>query len=75
MSACCAWGGSTVDFPAAEGPWDDVMRLIGQAHTLLHKKGIVRVQTDVRVGTRTDKKQNFESKVRSVEKILAADSK
>lgn len=35
-----------------EGSWDDVMRLIGQAHTMLHRKGIVRIQTDIRVGSR-----------------------
>ena len=28
------------------------MRLIGQAHTMLHQKGIVRIQTDIRVGSR-----------------------
>ena len=28
------------------------MRLIGQAHTLVHQGGVARVQTDVRVGTR-----------------------
>jgi uncharacterized protein (TIGR00106 family) len=39
--------GTTLD-----GPWDDVMKLIGQAHTMLHEKGIVRIQTDIRVGTR-----------------------
>ncbi len=32
----------------------DVMRLIGQAHCMLHKKGIVRIQTDIRVGSRYD---------------------
>lgn len=40
-----AWG-------YAEGPWDEVMRLIGQAHSMLHKKGIMRIQTDIRVGSR-----------------------
>ena len=35
-----------------EGSWDAVMRLIGQAHSMLHKKGIVRIQTDIRVGSR-----------------------
>ncbi|KAI4265818.1 MAG: hypothetical protein L6R35_007028 [Caloplaca aegaea] len=35
-----------------EGPWDEVMRLIGQAHVMLHKKGVVRIQTDIRVGSR-----------------------
>jgi len=35
-----------------EGSWDDVMRIIGQAHFMLHKKGIVRIQSDIRVGSR-----------------------
>ena len=35
-----------------EGSWDDVMRLIGQAHVMLHEQGIVRIQTDIRVGSR-----------------------
>lgn len=39
--------GTTLD-----GPWDQVMKLIGQAHMMLHEKGIVRIQTDIRVGTR-----------------------
>ncbi|KAK0659296.1 UPF0045 protein ECM15 [Lasiodiplodia hormozganensis] len=56
-----------------EGSWDDVMRIIGQAHTLLHQQGTVRIQTDIRVGSRTDKKQSFEDKVAAVEKLLAAD--
>lgn len=36
----------------AEGSWDAVMNLIGQAHSMLHEKGIVRIQTDIRVGSR-----------------------
>lgn len=39
--------GTTLD-----GSWDEVMKLIGQAHTMLHEKGIIRIQTDIRVGTR-----------------------
>ncbi|KAJ5090311.1 hypothetical protein N7532_008995 [Penicillium argentinense] len=35
-----------------EGPWDRVHQVIGQAHTLLHQQGIVRIQTDIRVGSR-----------------------
>ncbi|KAI9780790.1 MAG: hypothetical protein M1816_002662 [Peltula sp. TS41687] len=54
-----------------EGPWDEVMKVIGQAHSLLHGKGILRVQTDIRVGSRTDKQQTFREKVMAVEKILA----
>ena len=37
-----------------EGPWDAVTKLIGQAHTLVHQNGVVRVQTDIRIGTRYD---------------------
>ncbi|KAH6669019.1 cell wall biogenesis protein-like protein Ecm15 [Halenospora varia] len=57
-----------------EGPWDDVMRLIGQAHTLVHQNGVLRIQSDIRVGTRTDKKQHFSEKVTKVESILASDN-
>ncbi|KAK9353440.1 YkoF-like protein [Lipomyces doorenjongii] len=53
-----------------EGPWDQVMELIGKAHELMHKLGVQRVQTDVRIGTRVDKKQSFEDKVTVVQKIL-----
>ncbi|KFY43224.1 hypothetical protein V495_04082 [Pseudogymnoascus sp. VKM F-4514 (FW-929)] len=56
-----------------EGSWDEVFRIIGQAHTLVHKNGVLRVQTDIRAGTRTDKKQHFAEKVSKVESILAAD--
>jgi len=56
-----------------EGPWDAVTRLIGQAHTLVHQSGVARVQTDIRIGTRTDKKQHFSEKVAKVQTILAAD--
>ncbi|KGO63465.1 Protein of unknown function DUF77 [Penicillium expansum] len=35
-----------------EGSWDRVHQVIGQAHTILHQQGIVRIHTDIRVGTR-----------------------
>lgn len=49
------------------------MRVIGQAHVMLHEQGIARIQTDVRVGSRTDKRQGFEEKVKAVEDLLAKD--
>ena len=36
----------------SEGSWEEVMGVIGRAHTMLHEKGIVRIQTDIRVGSR-----------------------
>lgn len=49
------------------------MRILGQCHTLLHTNGVVRIQSDIRVGTRTDKVQGFEDKVAAVQKLLAQD--
>ncbi|KAL4887999.1 YkoF-like protein [Aspergillus ambiguus] len=40
------------------------------AHMLLHQQGIVRIQTDIRVGSRTDKEQSFEDKVNKVRELL-----
>jgi uncharacterized protein (TIGR00106 family) len=56
-----------------EGPWDDVMRVIGQCHAMLHQNGIVRIQSDIRVGSRTDKKQAARDKVEAVERLLKED--
>ncbi|KAJ5164618.1 Protein of unknown function DUF77 [Penicillium coprophilum] len=56
-----------------EGSWDRVHQVIGQAHTILHQKGIVRIHTDIRVGSRTDKVQSFEDKVTKVHQILGKD--
>jgi uncharacterized protein (TIGR00106 family) len=57
-----------------EGSWDDCMRVIGQCHALLHQNGVVRIQSDIRIGTRTDKKQGFKDKVEAVEKLLKDDN-
>jgi len=58
-----------------EGSWSQVFHVIGQAHTLVHRKGVLRVQTSMRVGTRTDKSQTAKDKVKRVEDILATDRK
>ncbi|CCH61574.1 hypothetical protein TBLA_0F00300 [Henningerozyma blattae CBS 6284] len=46
-----------------EGPWDEVMTLIGDLHEYAHENGIVRIQSDVRIGTRSDKPQSAQDKV------------
>jgi len=51
------------------------MKVIGQCHALLHQNGVVRIQSDIRVGSRTDKKQGMKDKVDVVQKLLAADGK
>jgi len=50
------------------------MKVIGQCHAMLHQNGVVRIQSDIRVGTRTDKKQGFKDKVAAVEKLLKDDA-
>ena len=65
----------TWHFLPVEGSWDAVMAVIGQAHTMLHANGVVRIQSDIRVGTRTDKVQSFGDKVDAVKKLLEAEEK
>jgi uncharacterized protein YqgV (UPF0045/DUF77 family) len=50
------------------------MKVIGNCHTVLHERGVLRMQSDIRVGSRTDKKQSFADKVKKVEDILAKDT-
>ena len=50
------------------------MKVIGQTHAMLHSKGVVRIQSDIRVGTRTDKKETATAKVHAVQEILAKDA-
>lgn len=61
--------GTTID-----GSWLAVTTIIGQAHQLLHDQGVVRIQTDIRIGSRTDKKQSTKDKIDVVERMLAADA-
>lgn len=35
-----------------EGPWNQVLQVIGHAHMLVHRRGVARIQTDLRVTTR-----------------------
>lgn len=53
-----------------EGQWDDVSAAVKAAHHELHDSGIVRVSANMRWGTRIDKSQSIEDKVRKVEEIL-----
>lgn len=48
------------------------MSLIGEIHEHAHALGYVRVHTDIRVGTRTDKNQTAQDKMDVVLKKLGA---
>ena len=49
-----------------EGEWDAVFGAIKRCHETLHAMGAPRISTSMRVGTRTDRNQTMEEKVRSV---------
>ena len=49
-----------------EGEWDDVFGAIKTCHETLHAMGAPRISTNLRLGTRTDRTQTMEEKVRSV---------
>ena len=53
-----------------EGEWDEVMAAVRRCHETLHAMGVPRISTNIRIGTRTDKPQTMEDKVRKVEDRL-----
>jgi uncharacterized protein (TIGR00106 family) len=54
-----------------EGEWDAVFAAVKRCHEALHASGVARISTSMRFGTRIDKDQTMEDKVRSVEEKLA----
>jgi uncharacterized protein (TIGR00106 family) len=53
-----------------EGEWDAVMACVKACHERLHALGVPRVFTNLKLGTRTDKVQHMQDKIRSVEDKL-----
>ena len=53
-----------------EGDWDAVFAAVKRCHEALHGMGAPRVSTTMRLGTRVDKDQRIEDKVRSVEEKM-----
>lgn len=57
-----------------EGEWDDVFAAIKTCHERIHKLGAPRISTTLRVGTRTDRDQTMEDKIKSVQLKLDEDN-
>jgi uncharacterized protein (TIGR00106 family) len=53
-----------------EGDWDEVMAAVKKCHEVVHQMGVPRISTTIRLGTRTDKSQTMNDKVRSVAQKL-----
>jgi uncharacterized protein (TIGR00106 family) len=54
-----------------EGEWDTVMQAIKECHETLHKMGVPRISSTVRLGTRVDREQTLDDKIRSVQEKLS----
>ena len=53
-----------------EGEWDKVFAAIKKCHQVVHQMGAPRITTTLKFGTRTDRTQTMEDKIKSVKKKL-----
>jgi uncharacterized protein (TIGR00106 family) len=49
-----------------EGEWDEVMAAVKSCHEEVHGMGAPRITTTIKMGTRVDRSQTMEDKVKSV---------
>ena len=54
-----------------EGEWDTVMAAVKRCHETVHEMGAPRISSTMRMGTRTDRDQTMDDKVKSVEGRLS----
>ena len=53
-----------------EGEWDAVFAAIKRCHEVIHQMGAPRITTTIKLGTRIDRDQTMEEKIRSVQTRL-----
>jgi uncharacterized protein (TIGR00106 family) len=53
-----------------EGDWEQVFAAIKRCHEVVHTMGAPRISTTIRLGTRIDREQTLEDKIRSVREKL-----
>ena len=53
-----------------EGEWDDVFGAVKRCHERVHEMGAPRITTTIKVGTRIDRVQTMDDKVKSVQEKL-----
>jgi uncharacterized protein (TIGR00106 family) len=53
-----------------EGEWDAVFAAVKRCHEAVHKMGVPRISTSLKVGTRVDREQTMADKIESVRKKL-----
>ena len=52
-----------------EGEYDTVFAAIKACHEKVHEMGAPRITTSIKLGTRTDREQTLDDKIKSVERI------
>ena len=57
-----------------EGEWDEVFNAIKKCHQRVHEMGAPRISSTIRLGTRTDRDQTMEDKIKSVQLKLSDDN-
>jgi uncharacterized protein (TIGR00106 family) len=53
-----------------EGEWDAVTAVVKRCHEVLHEMGAPRVNTSLKLGTRTDREQTMADRISKVEGLL-----
>ena len=53
-----------------EGEWDDVFATVKRCHEVVHQMGAPRISTSIKVGTRIDREQTMDDKIKSVREKL-----
>jgi uncharacterized protein (TIGR00106 family) len=53
-----------------EGEWEPVMQAVKECHETLHTMGVPRITSTMRLGTRIDREQTMDDKIRSVEEKM-----
>jgi uncharacterized protein (TIGR00106 family) len=53
-----------------EGEWDAVFAAVKRCHEVMHEMGAPRITSSMRFGTRTDRTQTMDDKIRSVQQKL-----
>jgi len=53
-----------------EGEWDEVFATIKKCHEVLHEMCVPRIHTSIELGTRVDREQSIEDKIKSVQEKL-----
>jgi uncharacterized protein (TIGR00106 family) len=57
-----------------EGEWDEVFAAVIKCHQQVHEMGAPRISSTLRIGTRTDREQTMDDKIKSVQLKISEDN-